>query len=106
MKKNTIIAIVIFFFIGCSNKTDIGDIISNPRKYENKVVHIEGFVTTTFSIPFLRYFEISDETGTIYVITNKPLPAKGKKIKITGRVKYYTFLSESLLVIEENEFEN
>lgn len=105
MKTNMkILSIIVFFvFIACSNVTDIKEIKNNPRNYENKEVVLKGVVTGTFSIPFVNFFEINDGTDSIRVITSKILPAKGQKIKIAGKVKYYTFLTENMMVIVEKD---
>lgn len=98
------ISLLIFFvFISCSNVTDIKEIRNNPRNFEDKEVIIEGIVTGTFSLPLVSFFEINDGTDSIRVITSKSLPAKGQEIKIAGKVKYYTFFSESMMVIVEKD---
>lgn len=89
--------------IGCSDVTDIKEIRNDPRKFEDKEVIIDGVVTGTFSLPFVKFFEINDGTDSIRVITSKSLPAKGQEIKIVGKVKYYTLFSESMMVIIEKE---
>jgi len=91
---------------GCSSKAPIDEINSHPRDYIDKVVTVEGKVNEVFSFTFINYFEISDETGKIKIITTKPLPAKGEILSITGTVQNYSIGFERLLVIvEEDETE-
>ena len=76
-------------FMGCGkiDATNIGDIQGHPRDYANKKVTVFGEVTETFSLILVKYFTLTDETGEIVVITERPLPAKGEKLKISGVVQ-------------------
>jgi hypothetical protein len=88
---------------GLFGSTQIGDIITNPRKYSGSEVTVSGEVTEVFSIVFMKYFIIRDKTGEITVITERPLPAKGEAIKVTGTVKEaFSLGSRTLLVIVES----
>jgi hypothetical protein len=87
---------------GLIGTTDIGDIAANPRKYVETEVTVSGEVTEVFSLLVLRYFVVRDKTGEITVITEKPLPAKGEKISVSGMVKEaYSLGSVTRLVIVE-----
>ncbi|OPY77455.1 MAG: hypothetical protein A4E65_02740 [Syntrophorhabdus sp. PtaU1.Bin153] len=82
--------------------TKIGDIVNHPRDYAEKEVSIFGEVTETFSLLVVKYFTVRDGTGEITVITERPLPAKGEKIKITGTVKEAFSMgpTTSLVIVE------
>jgi hypothetical protein len=82
--------------------TRIGDIANHPRDYADKEVSIFGEVTETFSLLVVKYFILRDSTGEITVITERPLPAKGEKIKITGTVKEAFSIgpNTSLVIVE------
>jgi len=71
-------AIMISFLTGCGEKektfgqkitegalTPIGDILSNPGRFEDKAVKIQGRVTDV--CPAGGWFFLKDGTGTIYV---------------------------------------
>lgn len=95
--------IIFISLISCSDVTDIKEIRSNPRVYENKEVIVKGVVSGTFSLPLVNFFDINDGTDSIRVITSKSLPAKGQEIKIAGKVKYYTLFGENMMVIVEKD---
>jgi aspartyl/asparaginyl-tRNA synthetase len=106
MKKTFLCAlfVVVALFLGqCSlGTTKIGDIKNNPRDYVDKKVTVSGTVTRTFSLLVIRYFTIQDRTGEIAVVTERPLPKEGQRIKVRGIVKdTFAIGSESLLVIRE-----
>jgi len=85
--------------------TKIGDITGHPRDYAGKEVTVSGEVTETFSLFVVRYFILRDATGEITVVTDRPLPAKGEKIKVKGVVKEAVSIGTktSLVPVEETE---
>jgi aspartyl/asparaginyl-tRNA synthetase len=85
--------------------TKIGDITGHPRDYAGKEVTVSGEVTETFSLLVVRYFILRDATGEITVVTDRPLPAKGEKIKVKGVVKEAVSIGTktSLVLVEGTE---
>lgn len=63
--------------------TPIGEMVTDPRDFENKEVTVSGIVTSSFSLG-LKYYTIKDETGSIYVLTDKAVPKEGELVKVTG----------------------
>ncbi|OPX95626.1 MAG: hypothetical protein A4E58_02017 [Syntrophorhabdus sp. PtaB.Bin006] len=106
--KGTVALILVCFLIVVSvscekfGTTKIGDVVSHPRDYADKEVSIFGEVTETFSLFVVRYFTLRDSTGEITVITERPLPAKGEKIKVSGTVREAFSLgpNTALVVVE------
>jgi aspartyl/asparaginyl-tRNA synthetase len=82
--------------------TKISDIVGHPRDYADKEVTISGEVTETFSLFVVKYFVVRDNSGEISVVTEKPLPVKGEKIKVKGTVKEtFSFGTKTALVLVE-----
>lgn len=99
---------IVFMLLGicisitaCSSvfTTKINDILSNPRDYTDKQVTVSGEVEDAFSLIVVKYFVLKDDTGTIPVISQKPMPAKGKQIKVTGIVQEAFSLGDQNLVV-------
>jgi hypothetical protein len=100
-----LVAVSIFLIMGCSGivTTPIDKIIQNPRAYEGKTVTVSGEVTEVFSLLVIKYFVIRDATGEMVVITKKPLPQKGTRLKVKGTVEEAFSLGQNqLIVIVEN----
>lgn len=81
--------------------TDIKEILDHPRKYEDKEVTVYGTVTDAASMLIVKFFEIQDDTGKIKVVTDRVLPAKGEKIKVTGHTSVIEVGSERWVVLRE-----
>ena len=111
MKKLALLLLILASVaIACSGifPTPISRIIENPRDYDGKTVTISGEVTETFAFFVLKYFVLDDKTGTITVITQKPLPRKGEKIRVKGEVKEMFSLgdTQALVIIEDSGKKN
>ena len=99
------VAIVsMLLLIACTRTVQIKSIIDNPREYADKKVAIEGEVTGAFSLFIVKYFLVNDGTGEIGVVSEKALPNKGQKLRITGTVKEAFSLGDQTMtiLIEEN----
>lgn len=68
--------------------TEINEILSDPRKYENKTVTVSGRVANSFSLG-IKFYSINDGTGTIYVRTEKAVPLEGELVKVNGRFNQF-----------------
>jgi hypothetical protein len=89
----------------CTLATPIRSILDHPREYADKTVVVKGEVKEIFSLIVVKYFVIDDGTGRITVITGKPLPAKGERLKVKGTVREaFSLGDQSLtLIVEEPE---
>ncbi|MBM4167650.1 MAG: hypothetical protein FJ215_00600 [Ignavibacteria bacterium] len=101
-----ILPILVFICASCSQlfPTDIKKILDDPREYDGKTVTISGDVTESVNLIFLRYYAVRDATGEIVVVAKKSVPAKGAKLKVTGRVNQaFAIGDRSVVVIVEEE---
>jgi aspartyl/asparaginyl-tRNA synthetase len=97
---------LVFLNLACDaansfTSTKIKDILDHPRDYENKEITIYGTVTNAVSLLFVKYFEIQDDTGTIKVVTDKLLPAKGKQLRVTGRMAVVEIGTDRWVMLQE-----
>jgi hypothetical protein len=99
--KIGLLFITLVIFVGCGSlfSTPIGKILENPRDYADKTVTISGEVTQVFSLLIIKYFTVKDSTGEIVVITEKPLPKPGARMKVKGTVKEAFSLGDKSVVV-------
>ncbi len=72
----------------CPQRTSIANIESNPSKYAGKEVAVAGRVTNSFGVALLGgVYKVDDETGSIWVLTNRSVPSKGARVGVKGRVQ-------------------
>jgi len=101
--SKTILIILLFSLLLCNCSslftTPINKILEDPRNYTGKTVTVSGEVTRVFSLVFVKYFVIKDKTGEITIVTEKPLPKIGTKMKVKGTVKEAFSIGDQQLII-------
>jgi hypothetical protein len=70
----------------CEGVTKIGDVNQDPSKFRNKIVRVEGTVTNSVGVMSTGGYQIEDETGKIFVVSNQGVPARGARVIVEGSV--------------------
>lgn len=95
---------VLLLSAASAHAVSIGQVLSDPRSYADRTVTVEGEVVGLLSLFVVKYFTLNDGTGSINVITEKPLPKKGQRIRVTGKVsELFSLGRETLLVLMEQD---
>lgn len=95
------VILVTLFLCSCDSlfTTPINKILENPRNYAGKTVTVSGEVTRVFSLIIVRYFVIRDSTGEVTIVTEKPLPKIGTKMKVEGTVEEAFAIGDQQLIV-------
>jgi ABC-type Fe3+-hydroxamate transport system substrate-binding protein len=67
----------------------ISEVKTNPGKFQDKTVTVEGVVTTSFGIPLVPFkvYRVSDGNDEILVISDdNRLPSKNARVRVRGEV--------------------
>jgi hypothetical protein len=92
----------ILFYTNGVPQTSIGYIVKNPRDYDGKILTISGKVIERMSLIVVKYFQLRDDTGEIIVVSQRPLPAVGERVRVKGRVKEaFSLMDKQVLVFVE-----
>lgn len=95
----------------CPKRESIASIEANPSKFYNKEVGIAGTVRDSYglNIPLTQIrggvYKVDDGTGSIWVVTQSSVPAKGAKIGVKGKIQNgvnYNGKNYGLGMIEED----
>ncbi len=83
--------------------TRIGRITSQPGAYDGRVVTVAGEVTGRANLVVVKFFRLRDESGEIAVVTERPLPPEGEKVRVKGTVKQAFALGNlrAVVILEE-----
>lgn len=109
MLRKTMVAVchclvAVLILVACAKPVSIKEIVDNPRAYADRTVTIEGEVVGMLSLVVVKYFTVNDGTASINVITERPLPRKGQRIRVTGKVnEMFSLGTETLLVLVEEK---
>jgi outer membrane murein-binding lipoprotein Lpp len=97
------VAAILLLLAGCASVTPIGNLLSNPAKYNGKTVKIEGDVTRSVGAIVAGGYEVKDNTGQLTVVSegNSP-PPQGVKIGVKGVFQsLLTLGTKTLAVLKE-----
>ena len=94
---------VLFVLTGCASVTPIGQLLSDPARYNGKTVKIEGQVKGALGGLGLGAYEVRDSTGSIPVVSQRgDPPPTGSKIGVKGKFQALITLGiKSLAVLRE-----
>ena len=73
----------------------ISEVQTNPGKFHDKTVTVEGVVTTSFGIPLVPFkvFRVSDGTSEMLVISDDSrIPSKNARVRVRGEVQEFALL--------------
>src|SRR5262249_11899137 len=73
------------FLTACPQQTSINRINGDPARYRGKEVLLVGTVTNSFGALGQGAYELSDETGKIWVLTQRGAPSRGARVGAVGR---------------------
>jgi hypothetical protein len=96
-------AAALLLLAGCASVTPIGQLLDDPSRYDGKTVRIEGEVKNSAGGLGIGAYQVSDETGTLTVVSEKADPPRtGANVGIKGKFDaLITLGSRSLAVLRE-----
>jgi hypothetical protein len=88
MRRYTVLFAILIaglLMTGCAT-TKIGRILDDPGRYRNRSVRVEGTVTKSAGLLGTGGYEVQDNTGKIYVISQTGVPRTGSRVSVNGSV--------------------
>lgn len=89
MKTKKLFAILLLslitLFTACPQRTTISRLEADPARYRGREVLIYGTVTNSFGALGQGAYELSDETGKIWVLTQRGVPTRGANVGAVGK---------------------
>jgi hypothetical protein len=94
MRIRTAFAVVAFVALstGCAmgwHRPPVAEIRSNPGRWQNRTVSVDGVVTTSWGAPLMpfHFYKVDDGTGEVTVLSqNLRMPTRGARVRVRGRV--------------------
>ncbi|MEY4167208.1 MAG: hypothetical protein ACOYLF_08770 [Blastocatellia bacterium] len=79
------VIVATIFLTACPQRTTIARLESDPGRFRDREILVIGTVTNSFGVLGQGAYELSDETGRLWVITQRGVPTKGARIGTVGR---------------------
>lgn len=73
----------------------IAEVQTNPGKFHDKTVTVEGVVTTSWGIPLVPFkvYRVSDGSAEMLVISDDSrLPGKNARVRVRGEVQEFALI--------------
>jgi hypothetical protein len=73
----------------------IAEVQTNPGKFHDKTVTVEGVVTTSFGIPLVPFkvYRVSDGSAELLVISDdNRVPSKNARVRVRGEVNEFALI--------------
>ena len=80
------IAVTTLFAAACASTT-INHVLADPAKYRDKDVRLSGKVVDSYSLGNRGVYKLDDESGQIWVVSDRGVPRRGARVTVTGRVR-------------------
>ncbi len=72
---------------GLQKPTPIGDVLGNLREWDEQQVVVEGTVSAPLNVMSMKMYRLTDDSGSIMVVTERGLPTSGAEVRVEGFVK-------------------
>ena len=72
-------------FSACPSETTIGQLNGEPGRFRGKEVSVRGMVNNSFGALGMGAYELEDETGRIWVLTENGVPTRGSQVRAVGQ---------------------
>ncbi len=73
----------------------ISQVQTNPGRYADHTVTVEGVVTSSFGIPMVPFkiYRVSDGSGEMLVVSDgNRLPTKNARVRVRGEVQEFALI--------------
>ena len=65
----------------------INQVLADPSRYRNRDVQLSGAVVDSYSLANQGAYRIDDNTGQLWVVSNKGTPRKGAQVIVKGTIR-------------------
>jgi len=70
----------------CGAKT-INKVLADPSHYRNREVKLSGAVVDSYSLIGRGAYQLDDNTGKLWIVSDNGVPRRGAKVVVTGTVR-------------------
>jgi hypothetical protein len=70
----------------CASST-VNQILADPSRYRNRDVRLSGSVVDSYSFSNRGVYRLGDETGDLWVVSDRGVPRKGARVTVKGKIQ-------------------
>src|SRR5882724_7712466 len=65
----------------------VNQILADPSRYSNRDVRVSGSVVDSYSLANRGIYKIDDESGQLWVVSDRGVPRKGARVTAKGTIR-------------------
>jgi hypothetical protein len=81
-----ILAVSALVSAACASMT-INRVLADPSRYRDRQVRLSGSVVDSYSLANRGVYRIDDDTGQLWVVSDRGTPRKGARVTVTGTIR-------------------
>jgi hypothetical protein len=81
-----VLSLVALVSTACAS-TSINRILTNPSHYRDREVRVSGSVVDSYSFANRGAYSIGDESGLLWVVSDRGVPRKGARVTVQGTIR-------------------
>ena len=74
-------------FSGACAARTINQVLADPARYRDREVKLSGSVVDSYSFVGNGAYQIDDNTGKLWIVSNRGVPRKGARVSVKGTVR-------------------
>lgn len=83
----TLLALGMLILTAACELNSVEEVKSDPFKFQNKQARLGGIVRQNWSVLKYGVYEIEDQTGKIFIVSEKGAPSKGAVVEVKGNTR-------------------
>jgi hypothetical protein len=81
-----ILAVSALASAACASMT-INRVLADPSRYRDRQVRLSGSVVDSYSLANRGAYRIDDDTGQLWVVSDRGTPRKGARVTVNGTIR-------------------
>lgn len=82
----TILAVSALVSAACASMT-INRVLADPSRFRDREVRLSGAVVDSYSLANRGAYRIDDDTGQLWVVSDRGTPRKGARVTVKGTIR-------------------
>jgi len=80
-----LVSVCALLLSACPSQVTVGVLNTDPGRYRNREIAIRGTVLNSYGALGQGVYEMGDESGSIWVLTQRGVPTKGARLTVVGK---------------------
>jgi hypothetical protein len=88
-RRSTVLTVLVLGALvlsGCATRS-VNQILADPARYRNREVRVSGSVVESYSLANRGAYLIDDQSGRLWVVSDRGVPRKGARVTVTGTIR-------------------